>query len=100
MAMEQWFRKAKIKPNISMEISNNESIKQLIMANMGISIIPLQSIELELSVAKLVVLKVKGFPVKHEWYMVSNKGKKTPPVAQTFLEFIHQHEHINYRHES
>jgi len=100
MAMEQWLRKAKIKLNISMEIGNNESIKQSIMANMGISIIPLQSIELELSVAKLVALKVKGFPVKHEWYMVSNKGKKTSPVTQTFLEFIHQHEHISYRHES
>jgi DNA-binding transcriptional LysR family regulator len=44
-----------------MFVSNNESIKQLLIAGIGISIIPLQSIELELKMGKLTILDVEDF---------------------------------------
>lgn len=87
MAMKALFKQAKIAPNILMEVGNNESIKQLIMADMGISLLSKQSIELELHNGLIQVLPVAGFPINHPWYLVSAKGKRPSAVAESFYQF-------------
>lgn len=91
IAMQRLFKQHKMLPNTVMEVGNNESIKQLIMANMGISIISRQSIELELEHELIQILPVAGFPLKHPWYIVMNKGKHIGPIVAEFLNFVHQH---------
>lgn len=95
IAVDKIFKKHKLTPNVTMLISNNESIKQLVIANMGISIIPLQSIELELKTGKLVILDVRDFPIKHEWYIVKSKAKNDTPVVSTFLKYIENYDKVN-----
>lgn len=96
IAVDKIFKERKIKPNVTMLISNNESIKQLVAANMGISIIPLQSIELELKMGKIVILDVKGFPKKHEWYLVKNRSKEPSPIVNAFLKYIENYDKVNF----
>lgn len=94
MAMEGIFKKYRLKPNIEMEIDNNESIKQAIIANMGISILSHQSIAIEQKVGLINVLQVSGFPVRHKWHLVKSKGKKLPIIAQKFYDYVRTHPNL------
>ena len=88
MAMEKIFKKQKFQPQIVMELGSGEAIKQAVMANMGISLVSKMSIEQELKLRKLVILKVPNFPVKHTWYAVHLSQKTLSPITEAFLKFI------------
>lgn len=87
-AMDTLFKKRRFHPQIEMEISDGEAIKQAIIAGMGMSVVSKQSIKMELKNKLIKLLNVKGFPIKHTWYLVKNKNKMLPPVAQTFYTFV------------
>lgn len=90
--MKKLFKQHQMFPSIAMEVGNNESIKQLIMANMGLSIVSKQSVELELEHQLIKMLPIADFPLKHSWYLVINKGKRVSRVVGKFLEFVKQHD--------
>lgn len=73
---------------LAMEISSTETIKQAVMAGMGISFLSAHTVSLELQVGLLKVLDVKGFPAMHKWYVVHRKNKQLPAVAMAFKEFL------------
>ncbi len=75
-------------PNIAMEISSTETIKQAVIAGMGISFLSIHTVALELQVGNLVVLDVEGFPVMLNWFVVHRKNKRLPPVALAFKNFL------------
>lgn len=91
MAMESIFKKYRIKPNIQMEIDNNESIKQAIIGNIGISILSHQSIDIEQKAGLINILDLVEFPIKHKWHLVKSKGKKLSTLAQHFYHFVREH---------
>ena len=35
-----------------------------------------------------VILDVEGFPIQRYWYLVTCTGKRLPPVAQAFFDFL------------
>ena len=55
---------------IAMEMSSNETIKQAVMAGMGLSFLSLHTIGLELRSGLLQVLDVEGTPVMRMWNIV------------------------------
>lgn len=71
-----------------MELGSSEAINQGVMAGLGLAVLSLHSLTLERDAGKLVVLDVKGFPLKRRWYAVHLKGKKLSLVAKTFLDYI------------
>ena len=91
IVMQKLFNESNMVPNIIMEVSNNESIKQMILADMGISIVSLQSIEFELDLGLIKILPVVGFPVFHEWYWVCHKGKVQSLLVEKFLTYASSH---------
>ncbi|MFC3111327.1 LysR family transcriptional regulator [Undibacterium arcticum] len=74
--------------NIAMEIKSTETIKQAVIAGMGISFLSAHTIGLELQANSLAVLDVQGFPVMLNWYVVHRKNKRLPPVALAFKNFL------------
>jgi len=74
--------------NIAMEIRSTETIKQAVMAGMGVSFLSAHTISRELQSGALAVLDVQGFPLMLNWYVVHRNGKRLPPVAQTFKNFL------------
>ncbi|MGH8856726.1 MAG: LysR substrate-binding domain-containing protein, partial [Polaromonas sp.] len=74
--------------NIAMEIKSTETIKQAVIAGMGISFLSAHTISLELQAGSLSVLDVQGFPLMLNWYVVHRKNKRLPPVAQAFRDFL------------
>jgi DNA-binding transcriptional LysR family regulator len=74
--------------NVAMEIRSTETIKQAVIAGMGVSFLSAHTISKELASGSLVVLDVEGFPVLLNWYVVHRRSKRLPPVAQAFKDFL------------
>ncbi|WLI87669.1 LysR family transcriptional regulator [Massilia sp. R2A-15] len=74
--------------NIGMEIKSTETIKQAIIAGMGIGFLSAHTIGPELRAGSLVVLPVQGFPLMLDWYVVHRRDKRLPPVARAFKQFL------------
>jgi DNA-binding transcriptional LysR family regulator len=76
------------KLHIAMEIKSTETIKQAVIAGMGIGYLSAHTVTLERRVGSLVVLDVQGFPLMLHWYVVHRKNKRLPPVASAFKDFL------------
>ncbi len=87
-SMEDGFGKRIAQINVAMEIRSTETIKQAVIAGMGISFLSAHTVSQELANGSLIVLDVKNFPLMLDWYVVHRKNKALPPVAQAFKDFL------------
>jgi DNA-binding transcriptional LysR family regulator len=87
-AMEQFFRDQRIAPAAAMEMASNETIKQAVIANMGLAFVSLHTVALELAAGQLVVLKVPGLPLVRRWHIVNIQAKPLSPAAEAFRYFV------------
>lgn len=74
--------------NIAMEIKSTETIKQAVIAGMGVSFLSAHTVNRELTAGQLTTIDVAGFPLMLDWYVVHRKNKRLPPVAKAFKEFL------------
>ena len=86
--MEQLFETAGIRPKIGMAMSSNETIKQAVIAGLGIAFISAHTVASELDERRLVTLDVDGLPVVRQWFVLSRKDKVLLPPAQAMLDFL------------
>jgi DNA-binding transcriptional LysR family regulator len=87
-SMEKTFRDRGVPWRAGMEISSNETIKQAVMAGLGISFLSVHTVGLELQAGRLVVLDVEGLPVMRDWFVIHLKDKRLTPVAGALKEFL------------
>ncbi len=87
-SMEEGFGSHLRDVKIAMEIKSTETIKQAVIAGMGISFLSAHTIGREIQVGSLAVLNVRGFPLMLSWYVVHRKEKRLPPVADAFKQFL------------
>lgn len=88
-SMERVFKERGVAPiRVSMEVSSNETIKQAVMADMGISFISSHTVGLELAAGKLVVLDVVGLPIIRDWYVIHLRDKQLAPIPAAFRTFL------------
>ena len=91
MLMEQLFEATALQPTIGMEMSSNETIKQAVIAGLGIAFISAHTVATELEDGRLVTLDVAGLPVVRQWFVVRRKDKVLLPPAQAMLDFLVTH---------
>ena len=87
-SMEQAFGDHLAELDIAMEIRSTETVKQAVIAGMGISFLSAHTLSRELQSGTLAVLDVQGFPLMLNWYVVHRKNKRLTPVAQAFKNFL------------
>jgi len=87
-AMEHVFAEHGLRARETLEMSSNETIKQAVMAGMGIAFLSMHTIGLELRAGRLALLAVSGLPVMREWYVIHRRGKRLSPAAQAFRSFL------------
>lgn len=87
-AMERVFREHRFSPRETIEMSSNETIKQAVMAGMGVSFLSQHTVGLELAAKRLEVLDVTGTPVMRHWYVIHRERKRLSPVAEAFKAFL------------
>lgn len=86
--METFFARAGVQPAIGMEIGSNETIKQAVMAGLGLSFISVHTIAAELSDGRLVVLDVEGLPLLRNWFVVRLSSKRAMPATTALQDFV------------
>lgn len=87
-SMEHVFRERGVPIKAAMEVSSNETIKQAVMAGMGISFISRHTVSLELAAGKLVTLNVSGLPLFRDWYVIHLRDKRLSPITVAFRSFL------------
>jgi len=88
ISMDEAFAERHFKPKVAMEIKSFETIKQAVMAGMGVSFLSAHTIAQELELGRLAVLRVEGLPVVRSWHVVHLARKRLPPVAAAFKAFL------------
>lgn len=87
-AMERLFAQNDIALKVVMEMPSNETIKQAVMAGMGLSFLSLRTVRHELASGHIALVDVSGMPLVGSWYITHLRQKKLAPVAQAFKSFL------------
>lgn len=88
IAMQEAFGARMPQVNVAMEIRSNETIKQAVIAGMGVSFMSGHAVALDVNVGHLAVVDVVGFPAQRNWFVVHRRSKRLPPVAVAFKQFL------------
>jgi LysR family transcriptional regulator for metE and metH len=86
--MEQLFETAGVRPRIGMAMSSNETIKQAVIAGLGIAFISAHTVASELDERRLATLDIVGLPVVRQWFVLARKDKVLLPPAQAMIDFL------------
>ena len=89
-AMEQYIEKQGISVQKKLELTSNEAVKQAVIANMGLSIMPIIGIRQELQTKQLKIIQMEGLPLETNWHIVWNRGTRLTPSAKAFFEHLEQ----------
>ncbi len=71
----------------AIEIGSNETIKQGVMAGLGLALISAHTIAFEVETGRLAVLDVKGLPILRTWFVAYHPQKALLPSMKAFREF-------------
>ncbi|HAJ13767.1 MAG TPA: LysR family transcriptional regulator, partial [Comamonadaceae bacterium] len=88
VALEQFLHDAHVELRVTMEMASNETIKQAVMAGMGLSFLSLHTIALELDNRLIAVLDIAGMPIVRAWNVVHTQSKLLSPAAEAFRYFM------------
>jgi DNA-binding transcriptional LysR family regulator len=91
LAMQQFFGDRQLTCKVGMEMASNETIKQAVMAGMGLSFISRHTIDMEVQMGRLAILDVHGTPVMRQWHVAHLSKKRLSPTAAAFKEFVLAH---------
>jgi DNA-binding transcriptional LysR family regulator len=83
-----FFRSAGFNPKIAMESSSNETIKQSVIAGIGLALISQHTISLELSMGFLTTLPVEDFPLMRSWFVAHRKTLPLLPIQARLHDFL------------
>ncbi len=88
MLLQRLFAEAGLSPNLGMEIGSNETIKQAVMAGLGIALLSAHTVSAELADGRLVSFDVVGLPIVRQWFVVTQKDKRLLPAAKALWTFF------------
>jgi len=88
IAMDRYFSDAGVTIHPVMEADSNETIKQAVMAGIGIGLLSLHTVRLELAAGRLVTLPVAGLPLRRQWFAVHSRQRRLTPAAEEFLQYL------------
>ncbi len=71
-----------------MELASNETIKQSVMAGLGLALISAHTIAAEVQDGRLAVLNVAGLPIWRQWRVVRLARRAASPATAALWGFI------------
>ncbi len=86
--LDRFFQEVGIAPRIVMTTSSNETIKQAVMAGMGLALISRHTIGLELGLGMMTTLSVKGLPLMRSWFVAHRRSMPLLPVHARLRAFL------------
>ncbi|RAZ77041.1 LysR family transcriptional regulator [Mesorhizobium atlanticum] len=70
------------------EMDSNETIKQAVMAGLGVAFISAHTVSWEVDAGRLALLDVVGLPIRRQWFAVSRADRAVTPAMVAFEEFL------------
>jgi DNA-binding transcriptional LysR family regulator len=91
LLMEKLFADADLPARIAMTTDSNETVKQAVMAGMGIAVLSQHTVGLELALGLLKTLPVEGFPVMRSWFVAHRRAMPLMPAHIRVCAFFQAH---------
>jgi LysR family transcriptional regulator, low CO2-responsive transcriptional regulator len=86
--MNRLFDGVGIEPAIGMEIGSNETIKQAVIAGLGVALISVHTVAVELADGRLAALDIQGMPLVRSWFVVRQQEKRMLPATHALWDFL------------
>ena len=87
-AMDEFFRSSGIQPRRIMELTSNDTIKQSVIAGLGLGFISYHTAAAEISRGEIVALDVVGLPLLRRWNVVYMRSRALSEAAGVLRAFI------------
>jgi DNA-binding transcriptional LysR family regulator len=89
--IDQFFSQAGVTPKIVMELSRMAAIKRMVEEDMGVGIMPLQSVRDEVAQGSLVRWWIEGAQINWQLGIARLVGGYESPIHQKFLQLCREH---------
>jgi DNA-binding transcriptional LysR family regulator len=89
-ALDAAFARARVRPNIAMEMSSVEVLKRLCELGFGVSIVPALAVARELRAGALARVRVRGLPQGRRVGLLTPTAGPPGPAAAAFAELARQ----------
>jgi DNA-binding transcriptional LysR family regulator len=89
--IDEFFSEAGLKPKVAMELSRQAAIKNMVMSDMGVGIVPLSTAREDVERGRLVRWWIEGVRINWELGVARLSGGYLSPVCQSFLGFCREH---------
>ncbi|HUE84029.1 MAG TPA: LysR family transcriptional regulator [Pyrinomonadaceae bacterium] len=89
--IDQFFAQAGVSIAVSMELSRQAAIKRMVEEDMGVGIVPLQSIREEVEKGRLVRWWIEGAEINWQLGIARLSGGYESPILQTFIRLARKH---------
>lgn len=76
------------RPYRMVEMGTNETIKQAVMAGLGVAVISAHTVVPELEAGRLVMLRMPGLPIVRHWYLVRRADAPLTATGKAFHDFL------------
>jgi DNA-binding transcriptional LysR family regulator len=86
--IEMLYARENCEPNVLMETSNTEFIKQLVMRGEGISFLVKEAVDAEIEEGKLTTIPLKGSKIFLDVSIAYLKDQKLSPAAEAFVDTL------------
>ncbi len=86
--LDQFLRSSGYSARTVMTSGSNETIKQAVMAGMGIALISRHTVGLEFGLGLLRSLPIEGFPLMRSWFVTHRRGMPMLPVHTRLRGFL------------
>ena len=73
---------------VSVEIGSNETVKQAVMAGLGLTLISAHTIENEVAEGRLAVLDIKGLPIVRQLFVVHRADRTLTPSVRAMWDYM------------
>ena len=89
--IDQFFAQAGVALTVSMELSRQAAIRRMVEADMGVGIVPLQSVSDDVEKGRLVRWWIEGAQINWELGVARLTGGYESPIMQAFLGLVRNH---------
>jgi LysR family transcriptional regulator, low CO2-responsive transcriptional regulator len=74
----------------SMEVTSNETIKQAVMAGLGVAFISIYAVRGEVATKRLHAVRLRGIRVQRHFHVIHHEARRIGASARAFMEILAQ----------
>src|SRR6267378_8520940 len=89
--IDEFFAQAGVKPTVAMELSRQAAIKRMVEEDMGVGVIPLQSVRDEVEKGRLVRWWIEGAQINWQLGLARLAGGYESAMLQGFIDLCRKH---------